>query len=75
MKCPVCDSPNAEDTPNTLDGKSVRCPRCGEYDISGSVYDPGEFQNLDLERRGAALEKAKRFAASGKRPMITTSSL
>jgi hypothetical protein len=74
VDCPVCGC-RAEDIPNTFDGKSIRCANCGEYDIAGSVYDPGEFQRLEIEQRRAALEKAKRSAQQGKRPMITTYSL
>ena len=43
MNCPVCNSQAAEDiTPEFFDGKTFRCPDCGEYDISYSVYQPGD---------------------------------
>jgi hypothetical protein len=59
----------------TFDGKSVRCPACGEYDISGTVYDTGELQKLEPGARRTALEKAKASAHPGKRPMITSYAL
>jgi rRNA maturation protein Nop10 len=49
MECPICGGP-AEDMPNTIDGKSIRCPSCGDYDISGTVYDTG---NAAKARTGA----------------------
>ena len=74
MNCPICGA-LAEDLPNTIDGKSIRCPDCGEYDISGTVYDTGTLQNLERDQRRSALAKAKRSAQPGQRPMITTNSL
>jgi hypothetical protein len=71
MKCPVCGDA-AEEIRTTFDGKSIRCPQCGEYDISGTLFDSGDFQKLGTEERRAALAKAKRTAQPGKRPMITT---
>jgi hypothetical protein len=73
MKCPVCENAAAEDvTPHTFDGKTFRCPTCGEYDIVGSVYDPGTLEALDLSKRKDALARAKRQATGGRRPRITT---
>ena len=74
MQCPICDG-LADDLPNTIDGKSIHCSRCGDFDVSGSVYDAGMLQQLDPEERREVLENAKRSAAQGKRPMITTHSL
>lgn len=75
MECPVCGADAQDITVQTFDGKSIRCKSCGEYDISGSVYDPGTLQSLDPDQRLEALSKAKRFSAQGKRPMITTYNL
>jgi hypothetical protein len=73
MNCPVCDNAAAEDiTPHTFDGKSVRCPACGEYDIVGSVYDPGTLTHLVAFRRRAALDKATERAQPNERPRITS---
>jgi hypothetical protein len=74
MQCPICDG-LADDLPNTIDGKSIHCERCGDFDVTGSVYDTGLLQPLDPEERREALENAKRSAPQGKRPIITTHSL
>jgi hypothetical protein len=58
--------------PGTFDGKTIRCASCGDYDITGTVYDPGSFAKQDIETRQRALAQAKRFAAPGKRPMISS---
>jgi hypothetical protein len=73
---PVCGNAKPEDiTPHTFDGKSFRCPICGDYDISGSIWDSGTFQRPEPERRLAALIKAKRFSGPTNRPMIMTFSI
>jgi hypothetical protein len=74
MQCRICDG-LAEELPNTIDGMSIHCDRCGDYDISGSVADGDLLQPFDPEERRVALESAKRSAPQGKRPMITTYSL
>jgi hypothetical protein len=74
MQCPICDG-LAEELPNTIDGKSIHCERCGDFDVSGSVYDTGLVERLDPTDRARALENAKRAAPQGQRPMITTHSL
>ena len=50
MDCPICGTA-AEDVPNTIDGKSIRCPVCGEYSVSGTVHDTGALQKLEPEQR------------------------
>ena len=73
MMCPVCDNAAAEDiTPHTYDGKTFRCPACGEYDIVGSVYDPGALKALEPAKRQDALARAKIVTTLGFRPRITT---
>lgn len=72
MDCPVCGTKAEDITVQTFDGKTVRCPNCGDYDISGSVYDAGALQRREPEERRGALDKAKRSAHPGKRPMITS---
>jgi len=74
IQCPICDG-LAEELPNTIDGKSIHCERCGDFNVSGTVYDPGFLERLDPEERRQALENAKRAASQGKRPMITTNCL
>jgi hypothetical protein len=73
MECPVCGAASAEDiTVQTFDGRSIRCGTCGDYDISGTVWDTGSLLNLEPENRARALIKAKQSAVPGKRPMIRT---
>jgi hypothetical protein len=73
MDCPICGAVKAEDiTVQTFDGISVWCPRCGEFDIAGTVYHPGMLQRHNLDQRLSALEKAKKQAKSPDRPMITS---
>lgn len=74
IQCPICDG-LAEDLPNTIDGKSIHCERCDEFDVSGTVYDAAYLEQLDPDERQQALERAKKAALQGKRPMITTSCL
>jgi hypothetical protein len=71
MSCPVCGA-NAEQITSTIDGVSIVCPMCGEYDVASSVIATEQLQRLEPEQRGNALNKAKRLAQPGARPMITT---
>ena len=48
MNCPICGLADAEDiTARPFDGKSIRCDYCGDYDISGSVYEPNTLAGMD----------------------------
>jgi uncharacterized Zn finger protein (UPF0148 family) len=71
MTCPVCGA-NTEQITGTIDGVSIVCPMCGEYDVSSSVLAAEQLQRLEPEERGDALNKAKHWARPGTRPMITT---
>jgi hypothetical protein len=70
MDCFICGA-NAEQIPTTIDRLSIFCPMCGEYDVSSSVLTTGQLQKLDWEQRGDVLDKARRSAEPGARPMIT----
>ena len=73
MDCPVCNNPAAEDiTPHTFDGKTFRCPSCGEYDIVSSVYEPGSLKALEPAKRKDALAIARIATTLSNRPRITT---
>jgi len=73
MNCPICGLADAEDiTAQPFDGKSIRCDSCGDYDTSFSVYDPNTMAGMDLERRIAALNRAKQSKGEKIRPMIMT---
>ena len=71
MNCPIC-GPDAEKIATTIDSVSIACPRCGEYDVSGSVIATGQWDKLKPEQCRDALDEAKRSATPGARPMITT---
>jgi hypothetical protein len=70
MQCPVCSRPAQNLTPATLEGVVIGCENCGSYRISGVAYH--ELMRLELERRGAALETARRVSLHGW-PMIDSS--
>ena len=60
MQCPICDNPNAEDiTFTTFDGRMIRCPECGDYDISGTLLAHQTLSDLTTSIRMAALQKAR----------------
>jgi hypothetical protein len=72
MNCPVCGALAQDITVQTFDGKSIRCPACGDYDIVGTVYDSGIFERSEPAQRLRALDSAKKLAPEGKRPVITS---
>ena len=71
MNCLVCGA-KAELIDVTIDGVSIACPRCGEYDVSNSTIGTGQMETLKPEQRRDALDQAKRSTPPGGRPMITT---
>jgi hypothetical protein len=71
MNCPVWGA-NAEQIATTIEGVSIVCPLCGEYDVSSSVIATGQLPRLERGERGAALSKAKCAAQPGARPVITS---
>jgi hypothetical protein len=72
MQCPVCGGEAQDATKISTERRGIKCPCCGEYDVSGTVYDTGMLQKLDKDARKRALNKATRSAPPGKRPMITS---
>ena len=73
MQCPICENLNAEDvTFTTFDGRMIRCPECGEYDISGTLLARQPLQSLTVSDRIAALQKARLRTKQGMRPMVLT---
>jgi predicted RNA-binding Zn-ribbon protein involved in translation (DUF1610 family) len=69
MDCLVCGA-NAETIETTGDVLSLACPRCGEYDVSRSVIAAGQLRQLEPKQRRDILDKAKRSAPLGARPLI-----
>ncbi len=74
MNCLVCGA-SAQQISTTIDGMGIVCPACGEYDVSSSVLATEQLQRLEPDERVDALNKAKRSAPPGARPMITTNLL
>jgi hypothetical protein len=70
MDCPICGA-IAERIRTTIDGVSIFCPMCGEFDVASSVMATGQLQRLELEQRGDVLDKARRSAEPGVRAVIT----
>ena len=71
-KCPVCDGPARDITVAIIDGKSFKCGRCGDFDVSGTVLAGDMLAPYDGPSRIAILERAKERTQPGKRPLITT---
>jgi predicted RNA-binding Zn-ribbon protein involved in translation (DUF1610 family) len=69
MNCPICNA-NAQKIRTTIDGMTIVCPMCGEYDVSGSVV-ARQLRTLEPKERGEVLNKARRSAEPGARPVIT----
>jgi uncharacterized Zn finger protein len=67
MDCPICGKDAEDITVVDFDGKNIRCKSCGDYDISGTVYDTGKLAEIEPNQRLAVLNKAKRFAGAGRR--------
>jgi hypothetical protein len=69
MDCPICGA-IAERIRTTI-GVTIICPMCGEFDVASSVMATGQLQRLELQQRGDVLDKARRSAEPGIRPVIT----
>lgn len=73
MQCATCGAVAENVTPGGFDGLVVRCEHCGTYEIAGTAENA--LLRLSLPERAAALEKAKRLAAPGTRPCISSACL
>jgi hypothetical protein len=71
MQCLICEGSAQNITPTGgPDYVVVRCPGCGDFEVASSAL--GRLKELDRESREQSLRKAKRFAATGTRPIITS---
>ncbi len=70
MDCPICGAV-AERIVPIIDRVSIACSMCGEFDVASTVFASGQLQGLTLEERADVLDKARRSAEPGARPMIT----
>jgi len=68
MGCPVCNQGAIDITKPDLDGRSIRCGSCGDYDITRTSI--GKFTGANAKMRKQALAKAKRLAGDKQRPSI-----
>ena len=74
MDCPICGAAAAENiTGPGFDGLGVRCRNCKDFDVADAVLN--QLLRMDIEERTAALEKARRLASPGERPVINSASL
>jgi hypothetical protein len=70
MQCPVCGAQAKNLTPATDDGVVVGCPGCGDYQVTGTVFN--KLLRLAPDYRMDALQKAKERTSPGARPTIST---
>jgi hypothetical protein len=61
----------AEQIRTTIASMTIICPMCGEFDVASSVMATGQLQKLEPDQRGDVLDKARRSAQPGARPVIT----
>ena len=70
--CPICKSDAEEIEPGAFDGKTFRCPKHAEFDVTGSVLSVRAHMAADTAQWEAALKKARGRVFGGKRPRIVT---
>jgi hypothetical protein len=70
MDCPICGAV-AEQIQTTIPVVTIICPMCGEFDVASSVIATGQLKKLELDQRSDVLDKARRSAQPGARPVIT----
>jgi hypothetical protein len=69
--CPICKS-SAEEIEPGFDGKTLRCPRHGEFEVADTVFRVVDLMNADTRKWETALEAAAKKARPGARPRILT---
>jgi hypothetical protein len=69
MQCPICGAP-AKHMVENADGLAVDCPRCGAYQVTDSCLNV--MLRLDLDGRERALQAARKSAAAGEVPVISS---
>src|SRR3981189_2728071 len=73
-ECPICKSAQAHPYSTGADSLRLDCPRCGEFDLTGSLV-PGLQHKLDagIHRRALMSHSIRRMQrANAKPPVITT---
>jgi hypothetical protein len=69
MECAVC-SADAKQIPSGVGRIGIVCRVCGEYDVETAVIATRQWRTAESEQRRDILEKAKRSAQPGTRPLI-----
>ena len=69
MNCPICAA-LAEEIAPVIDGVSIHCPNCGDYDVSGTVVSAELLERSEPERQRQALATAMARAEPCTRPKI-----
>jgi len=67
--CPICKSVAEEIEPGFFDGKTFRCPKHNEFEVTDSALKTQANDTADQWE--AAYKRAKDKAAAGKRPRIS----
>ena len=73
IECPICRAEARNLTPITYQGLIVGCPRCGAYRIMKGAIS--SLPQLKVEKRLAALTKAKIFTSPKAWPTISKACL
>ncbi|MFY9772487.1 MAG: hypothetical protein WBO12_07605 [Xanthobacteraceae bacterium] len=68
--CPICKSDAEEIESGFIDGKTFRCAKHGEFQVSDSVLNVPALMDADTSQWEAALKNAAWRADPGLRPRI-----
>jgi hypothetical protein len=68
--CPICKSDAEEIESGFIDGKTFRCAKHGEFQVSDSVLNVPALMDADTSQWETALKNAARRADPGLRPRI-----
>jgi hypothetical protein len=69
MSCPICSNASVMPYEKEPDQRAIDCDRCRPYAVDHSRW--ARFLKLPFEEKIDALEKAKRRAKPGERPVVT----
>jgi hypothetical protein len=68
--CPICKSDAEEIKSGFIDGKTFRCAKHGEFQVSDSVFNVPALMDADTSQWETALKNAAWRADPGLRPRI-----
>jgi hypothetical protein len=72
MECPICAAPARSLRAPNFDGRCIRCPGCGPFDVSREVLERHLLERLDKARRRDVLARAREDTPMRQRPIITS---